>query len=291
MSLPTLRQFDTMFPTELSCLTFLVENGVFYRTIQCPGCERPMKQLVEKGLFRCQTTRCKRRQLSIRKNSFFYGHKLECRQILRLALLWLARVNVSSAVLLTGHGRQLICDFYNHFRQLVSSALSIEDTKIGGVNIEVEIDETKLGKVKYHRGHRVEGVWVLVGIERTDQKKIFLVPVETRDKESLMNIITTHVLPGSIIMTDCWKGYVDIVKYNDYKHFTVNHKYTFKDPETGTCTNAAEGLNSGLKRRIPVRNRTKNGIDLHLAEYIWTRQNAKNLWPALIDALANVHYQ
>jgi hypothetical protein len=31
----------------------------------------------------------------------------------------------------------------------------------------VEVDESKFGKRKYHRGHRVEGVWVIGGVERT----------------------------------------------------------------------------------------------------------------------------
>ena len=39
--------------------------------------------------------------------------------------------------------------------------------KIGGPGIIVEIDESKFGKVEYHRGHRVDGVWVFGMVERT----------------------------------------------------------------------------------------------------------------------------
>ncbi|KAG1135447.1 hypothetical protein G6F37_013960 [Rhizopus arrhizus] len=36
----------------------------------------------------------------------------------------------------------------------------------GGPGVDhVQIDESKLGKRKYHRGHRVEGVWVLGMVE------------------------------------------------------------------------------------------------------------------------------
>ena len=59
---------------------------------------------------------------------------------------------------------------------------------------------------------------------------------------------------------------------------------------TGACTNAAEGLNSGLKRRIPIRNRIRNDIEFHLGEYIWRRQNVGRLFDAFIDALRDIHH-
>uniref|UniRef100_A0A915HUD0 Transposase n=1 Tax=Romanomermis culicivorax TaxID=13658 RepID=A0A915HUD0_ROMCU len=35
--------------------------------------------------------------------------------------------------------------------------------KLGGPGKIVEIDESKFGKRKYHRGHRVEGSWIIAG--------------------------------------------------------------------------------------------------------------------------------
>ena len=50
------------------------------------------------------------------------------------------------------------------------------DMMIGGPGIVVEIDESKFGKKKYHRGHPVEGVWDLGGVERTaDRERHFCV--------------------------------------------------------------------------------------------------------------------
>jgi hypothetical protein len=48
--------------------------------------------------------------------------------------------------------------------------------KIGGPNKTVEIDETKLGRPKYHRSHPVKAQWVFGGVER-ESGKTFLAPV------------------------------------------------------------------------------------------------------------------
>jgi len=68
----------------------------------------------------------------------------------------------------------------------------------------VEIDESKFGRRKYYRGHRVEGQWVFGGIERITGK-CFLVPVERRDKNTLLELIKQWILPGTLIISDCWK--------------------------------------------------------------------------------------
>lgn len=51
--------------------------------------------------------------------------------------------------------------------------------KLGGTGIVVEIDESKFGKRKYHRGHYVEGQWVFGGYER-GTGRVFMVAVEER---------------------------------------------------------------------------------------------------------------
>ncbi|KAG0776073.1 hypothetical protein G6F16_013929 [Rhizopus arrhizus] len=71
--------------------------------------------------------------------------------------------------------RNIIKDIY----QIMEADLRIEDVQVGGVNsdgqhIIVEIDESKFGKRKYNKGKRVDGVWVVRGVERTPERKVFL---------------------------------------------------------------------------------------------------------------------
>lgn len=48
-------------------------------------------------------------------------------------------------------------------REILLNAVFQPKTKLGGPGIEVQIDESKFGRRKYYRGHRVEGVWVFGG--------------------------------------------------------------------------------------------------------------------------------
>ena len=151
--------------------------------------------------FRCSKKACNTK-ISLRKNSFFEKSKLKCSQILRLGLLWLSKLSASSIKSLTGHIKPTVTSFMYFYHQLVIDSLDTDDITIGGDGIIVKIDESKFGKRKYHQGHRVEGAWVLGGVERTSERKIFLATVERRDAETLLDVIRTHVLPGSIVYTD-----------------------------------------------------------------------------------------
>lgn len=166
-----------------------------------------------------------------------------------------------------------------------------QDLVIGGRDIIVEIDETKIGKRKYHRGHRVEGVWVVVGVERTTERRVFCVSVADRSSETLCAIIRDYVAPGSIVHTDGWRGYLGISSILEIEHRVVNHSVGFVDDETGVHTNTVEGTNFAIKRQVPIRCRTERQIGGHLAEFVWRRSNEGNLWEAFATALRDVHYE
>ncbi|XP_022161700.1 uncharacterized protein LOC111027609 [Myzus persicae] len=96
------------------------------------------------------------------------------------------------------------------------------------------------GRRKYHRGHRVEGQWIFGGIEQ-ESGLCFLVPVERRDKVTLLSLIKDWILPGTCIISDCWKAY-DCLEEEGFRHLTVNHSIQFVNLDTGAHTNNVEGM-------------------------------------------------
>jgi hypothetical protein len=221
-------------------------------------------------------------------HSFFANIKVDCCEILLIGRLWLAKSSFTTIQDLTGHSQHTITDYMSFCRKLIAETLEDEDTLIGGDGIIVEVDECKLGKRKYHRGHRVEGVWIVGGIEKTEQKKVFIEAVADRSAETLRGVITRHIREHSIIRTDLWRGYN--LEGLNVIHQTVNHSENFVDPITGVHTNTIEGFWNGLKYHIAPRNRNQNDIDEHLLEEIWRRKHQENLWNAFLDALYLFHF-
>jgi transposase-like protein len=288
MTLPSIARISHLLFDEDKCDRFLLDNGCYYREYTCDGCGSNVRPQLEQKRFRCGVSSC-RREWSLKKHTFFEASRLKSHEILHLGYLWLNRNSQTQAVVATGHSSRTVTKFFKHFRQLVSSTLDEEDQFIGGPNVEVEIDETKLGKRKYNRGHRVEGVWIIVGVERTPERRVFMERVEDRSAATLREVIGRHVLAGSIVLTDMWKGYAGLDEHLNVTHKTVNHSRFFKDPETGVHTNTVEGTNNALKIMIKPRNRTKEA-DNHLGEFVWRRKNAQDLWNGFITAMRDVHY-
>lgn len=289
-SLPPLHELLKILFDEDNCIHFLCDEGIFLPTVDCVKCNEPMELHLVARKYRCMRRSC-RTSLSIRTRSFFSKSRLPCSKIMELAYLWLSKVPATSISAITGCSSKTICAFNAHFRQLVADSLDETDVKIGGSGVIVEVDETKLGKRKYNRGHRVEGVWVVGGIERTMERKVFLVQVENRSADTLLGIIERHVLPGSVVHTDLWRGYSALDDSFDYSHRTVNHSECFKDPNTGVHTNTIEGFWNGLKMQIKPRNRNKEEIEDHLFESIWRKKNSARLWISFLGALKDVSYE
>lgn len=228
---------------------------------------------------------------SVFEGTFFENCKFGINECLVFCYLYLMKTPVSGILEATSLSSATIVEWAGFLRQLVSESIQPSSMKIGGEGIIVEIDETKMGKRKYNRGHRVDGVWVVAGVERTTDRKIFAVEVVDRSTKTMIEIIKKHVLPGSIIYTDCWKAYDSACEVLEFEHFKVNHSLSFKDPETGVHTNTIEGFNNGLKSIIKPRNRVKKGIKYQLLYFIWRRQNRKNIWRGFLEALKTINYK
>lgn len=100
--------------------------------------------------------------------------------------------------------------------------------------VKVEIDESKFGRVKYNRGHFIEGQWAFVDFER-DGGRIFMIPVGKRDRTTLLLIIREWFRPGTKIYSDYWKAYYCLSDIG-YQHSKLNYSLEFVNSETEART-------------------------------------------------------
>ena len=224
---------------------------------------------------------------SIRKNSIFAGSKLPIVKILLIIYFWVDNLENQKISKYLSVSENTVGRWSLAFREIVFDYFLSNPEPIGGVGSIVEIDESKIGRRKYHRGHHVEGQWVFGGIDR-QTGKVFLVPVEKRDQETLIPLIKSWILPHSTIISDCWKAY-NVLNQEGYEHLTVNHSLHFKDPASGAHTNTIESSWRHLKNSLPEYSFNKKYIAGYLAKFMFLKKckiNNENEFFAFCNIIA-----
>ena len=210
-------------------------------------------------------------KLTIRHESWLVDSKLHLQQILELVYLWSQSFSVDEIVHELQISNKTVIEWVHFFRECCFTTMMESSEKIGGNGIEIEVDESKFGKRKYYRGHRVEGQWVFGGREKYNKKKVFMVPVKDRKQKTLIPIIQKWVHTGSIIHSDCWKSYNQLSKLG-YTHVTVNHSKEFVNVENAACTNSIESDWRHAKVLMPRYGVHRGMHSGYLAEFMWRRK-------------------
>lgn len=217
--------------------------------------------------------RC-RRQYSLLQDSFFATCKLPVKDIFSILWMWAcnSRVGVTATVL--NIERQTILQYYRYFRDVCSWKLlrSPELFEVGGVGHVVQIDECVVAKRKFNVGRVVPQKWV-VGLVDCTTKRGVVCYVAQRSADVLTEIIQKHVLPGTEIWTDCWRGCSSLATLggvSPYIHKTVNHTCNFVDPVTEVCTNRVEGYWATMKRFCRLMGVMNSALlPEHLDHFMW----------------------
>ena len=266
----------------MHCINNLLEKNILFIPVCCIKCFGPVKQK-SKTIYKCTTKKCRKPN---RVFSFTVFEKMHIKVDEAMELFYLFNNEATTKFIIEtkGYTRFTVMRWYKIYNILVND-FSYFQTKIGGKDVIVECDESKFGKRKFNRGHKVDGVWVFGMVERTDERKLVLKIVEKRDAATLLPIIKSSVIEGSIVLTDCWRAYNRIQEELGLIHGTVNHSLNYVDPVTLNHTNTIEGTWNGIKMKVPPRKRTKKLITDELIKFQWNRVYESNKWEAFIEAL------
>ena len=98
----------------------------------------------------------------MRQKSWFSGSRLSIEKILALPYAWLHKFTTTQAVHETSlddetTSAETVIDWYDYYRRVCANRIMNHHAgRICGPETTVGADESKFGKVKYHRGRKVE---------------------------------------------------------------------------------------------------------------------------------------
>lgn len=227
--------------------------------------------------FRCNVNIC-RKEVSILQNSFFEGSHLTVKTLLHLVYFFIRDNQEQEELRFQLHlkSSHTIVDWKYFCREIFIIHFLNNEIILGGPDSVVEIDEALLVRRKYNRGRNVDQQW-LFGAFEVSTKKGFIVTVDARNRETLLNVIRERILPGSIVVSDAWRAY-STLEDEGYNHLVVNHKYNFVDPQTFATTNHVESQWQKLKQKHKQRYGThRTMVASYIAEFLWRQRYGKNL--------------
>ena len=131
-----------------------------------------------------------------------------------------------------------VVNFFSKLREKLYDI--VDDMQFDKSNDVIEIDESLFGKKrKNNKGSDTKRLWIFGMIQRGTRKSYF-VPVELRNKETLIPIIKSKVKCGSTIYHDDWPAYRTLSD-EGYKTGVINHSKEFVSKK-GVSTNTIEGI-------------------------------------------------
>lgn len=257
------------------CVQWCLVRGLLVQPTECSKCRKD-RVLTTRADQRVPLWRCTKcgRQKSVLVGSVFEGTKLSLGKALMLVLCYAQGTRISTARLaaVLGSGDSMpasttVIEWFAFLRSKLETAYQ-GLSKLGGLDIIVQVDEALLGRRKYHRGRKMRGTWVL-GMIAEDGEARFEV-VADRSAATLTKVILKHVSPGSIILTDEWRAYSGLRRLG-YGHRTVNHSVEFVSPD-GTHTQQIESQWRALRRKFTRGGIRHDDIPAYLAEYVFRRR-------------------
>lgn len=278
-----LRSFLRMCDNRDELFEFLKSHNVIKRSVTCSNCGKPAVFDKHQLKWRCQKkTKVKKGHkfqivscsfsATIRKDTWFRDSRISietaCAFIAYFVSLKPPRQDFLEKELdMSSH---TVVDWSNFVREAMLSWCLENSQKIGGPNRIVEIDEAKFGKRKYHRGRVIDGQWFFGGFER-ESHEMFVIAVPNRSSETLLHAIKENILPGTTVMSDCWKAY-NCLSSEGFQHLTVNHSYNFVDPITTAHTQNIERIWREVRSNIPRYGRRECHMDSYIAEFYFKRK-------------------
>ncbi|KAI8759368.1 hypothetical protein BgiBS90_031398 [Biomphalaria glabrata] len=272
---------------------FLCDHGVLPKAKNCPNCGTPMKLNVDNQTFNCYKRyivkknkkkpmhmKC-RKSVSQNSDTMFSKVSVPRSTVCKLVAFWalippprLELMHIELSI------SSKTCMQWCKFLRSICECHILQTRKmLGGVGKIVEIDKMKLSGSSDK--NKSECSWIFGGIEQ-QTKHLFLIPLVTCDRKSLLQAVKNNILEGTTVVSKHgWKSLGSLEK-EGYVHLFVDNKTNFVDPTTGAHTQTITRLWREVKSKLPKFGSPKKYINGYLAEFIF-----KHMYP---NYLTRIHH-
>jgi transposase len=273
----TVQDFNSEFPSDDACLTFVLESRWPDGRTLCEKCGEERKHYRVTGRTAYACDHCGNHIYPLAGTIFEKSTTSLRTWFYAMYLMSSTRCGVSAKQIQreTGVTYKTAWRMFKQIRTLMSEEISLEGEA-------VEMDETYMGGVR--RGTRKRGrptageggskSCVVGAAERGGH--VLAIVANDASRKTLHGIAKEYVLPESTIYTDEWNGYRGLEKINGYDHRRINHAqgvYVMGDIHTNTI----EGFWSLVKRGLGgvYHSVSKKYLQTYLDEYSF-RYNRRN---------------
>ena len=163
---------------------------------------------------------CGNYKCSVRRDSFFAGSHLSIVEITKIIYYWTYQYPQHIVLHITGKTKKTVVEFYNFCREVCAVILEQQSEPIGITadmekllkSMKVSLGKGSITAVSELMESRSSGNW-----KRQFTAKVLFQTVSDRSAATLIPIIKRWILPGTTILSDCWKAY-NLLSANDSLH-------------------------------------------------------------------------
>jgi transposase len=258
MSKYTFKQFQAEYPDDAACLRAIMLEQYGGTEFPCPACgvDSKFHPMTKRRAFACQE--CGHHIYPCVGTIFEKSRTNLTKWFFAMYLMTSTRHGVAAKEL----ERQIGCTYKTAWRMAHELRKLMATADVGGpLSGHVEIDETVIGGKQDPQERREKGTnkTIVMGLLERDGI-VRAAPISDTTSRTLVPIVRNHVLPGSTVSTDEWRGYHRLA--DTYKHGHVTH--STKEYARGIHhVNSLEGHWSLFKRAV-------RGTHVHIsAKHMW----------------------
>ncbi len=278
----TIKDFEKQFPTDDSCLEFLL-NARYPQGVTCPKCQKitPHYRIKERKVYSCQNCGT---QVSPTANTIFHKSSTPLRSWFHAIFLMASTKTGISAKQLE---RELGVTYKTAWR-IFTQVRKLMAEDVNPLTGHVEVDETYIGgKRQGKRGRGAAGKTVVMGMVEREGNAITKVVPDVK-RHTLLPMIAKNVTNDSTIFTDELQSYKTVSTLG-YAHEAVQH--AAKQYVRGIAhVNTMESLWSTIKRGIDGVNHSVSPLYLqsYLDSYVFRYNHRKDETPMFESVLNQI---